>query len=84
MFFRLREIRIRYETHQTAGIKKELLSGKKQFITASAADRPAEEYAPGRQGAFSYFFLQGMMGPADSNKNGWVDTIEAFSTQSQS
>ncbi|ACS78236.1 caspase family protein [Maridesulfovibrio salexigens] len=60
-------------------VKKELLSGKKQFITASAADRPAEEYAPGRQGAFSYFFLQGMMGPADSNKNGWVDTIEAFS-----
>ncbi|WP_320176388.1 caspase family protein [Maridesulfovibrio sp.] len=60
-------------------VKKELLSGKKQFITASAADRPAEEYAPGRQGAFSFFFLQGMMGPADSNNDGWVDTIEAFS-----
>lgn len=59
-------------------VKKELLGGKKQFITASAADRPAEEYAPGRQGAFSYFFLQGMMGPADYNKDGWVDSVEAY------
>ncbi|WP_031480107.1 caspase family protein [Maridesulfovibrio frigidus] len=59
-------------------VKKNLISGDKQFITASAADRPAEEYAPGRQGAFSYFFLKGLMGPGDTNQDGWVDTVEAF------
>lgn len=59
-------------------VNKKMLSGGKQFITASAADRPAEEYAPGRQGAFSYFFMQGLMGAADSDGDGWVDSVEGF------
>ncbi len=64
-------------------VNRKLLSAKKQFITASAADRPAMEYTPGRQGAFSYFFMQGMMGPADRNKDGWVDTVEGFNYAKQ-
>ncbi|WP_027177508.1 caspase family protein [Maridesulfovibrio bastinii] len=59
-------------------VKKNLVSKSKQFITASAADRPAEEYAPGRQGAFSYFFLKALMGQGDLNNDGWVDSVEAF------
>jgi hypothetical protein len=55
-----------------------LLSSNKLFISASAADRPAEEYTPGQQGAFTYFFLKGLMGDGDDNKDGWVDTQEAY------
>ena len=33
---------------------------------------------PGRQGAFTYFFLKGLMGEGDKNQNGWVDTLEAY------
>lgn len=59
-------------------VKKSFLSAKKQIITASAADRPAEEYSSGRQGAFSYFFMKAMLGEGDSDGSGWVDTLEAF------
>ncbi|WP_421901419.1 caspase family protein [Maridesulfovibrio sp.] len=59
-------------------VKKSFLSSKKQVITASAADRPAEEYPSGRQGAFSYFFMKAMLGEGDSDGSGWVDTLEAF------
>jgi len=55
-----------------------LLSSNKLFISASAADRPAEEYTPGQQGAFTYFFLKGLMGDGDHNRDGWVDTMEAY------
>jgi tetratricopeptide (TPR) repeat protein len=55
-----------------------LLSSNKLFISASAADRPAEEYTPGQQGAFTYFFLKGLMGDGDDNEDGWVDTREAY------
>ena len=59
-------------------INRSLLSCNKLFISAAAADRPAEEYAPGRQGAFTYFFLKAMLGEGDVNRDGWVDTKEAF------
>lgn len=59
-------------------VDTELLSSKKLFISASAADRPAEEYTPGQQGAFTYFFLKGLMGDGDDNGDGWVDTMEAY------
>ncbi len=59
-------------------VNKDLLASEKLFISASAADRPAEEYSPGQQGAFTYFFLKGLMGDADENNNGWVDTLEAY------
>jgi tetratricopeptide (TPR) repeat protein len=59
-------------------VNTDLLASEKLFISAAAADRPAEEYTPGQQGAFSYFFLKGLMGDADQNDNGWVDTLEAY------
>jgi len=59
-------------------VNANLLASKKLFISAAAADRPAEEYGPGRQGAFTYFFLKGLMGEGDENHNGWVDTLEAY------
>lgn len=40
--------------------------------------RPAEEYTPGQQGAFTYFFLKGLMGDGDNNKDGLVDTLKAY------
>ncbi|TIH20188.1 hypothetical protein D0S45_02270 [Marinifilum sp. JC120] len=60
-------------------VKKSFFSAKKQVITASSSDRPAEEYSSGRQGAFSYFFIKAMLGEGDADGNGWVDTQEAFS-----
>jgi len=59
-------------------VNTDLLASDKLFISAAAADRPAEEYGPGQQGAFTYFFLKGLMGDADENRNGWVDTLEAY------
>jgi tetratricopeptide (TPR) repeat protein len=59
-------------------INRYLLSCNKLFISAAAADRPAKEYVPGRQGAFTYFFLKAMLGEGDANRDGWVDTKEAF------
>ena len=59
-------------------VKKSFLSSGKQVITASAADRPAQEYPAGRQGAFSYFFMQAMLGSGDADGDGWVDTLEAY------
>ena len=59
-------------------VNKALLASNKLFISAAAADRPAEEYAPGQQGAFTYFFLKALMGEGDRNRNGWVDTLEAY------
>jgi len=59
-------------------INESLLASNKLFICASAANRAAEEYAPGQQGAFSYFFLKALLGEGDKNKDNWVDTLEAF------
>ncbi|GAB6160996.1 hypothetical protein JCM12298_01550 [Desulfothermus naphthae] len=59
-------------------INRSLLACNKLFISAAAADRPAKEYTPGRQGAFTYFFLKAMLGEGDANRDGWVDTKEAF------
>lgn len=59
-------------------VNKKLLASNKLFISAAAADRPAEEYAPGQQGAFTYFFLKGLLGEGDKSRNGWVDTLEAY------
>ena len=59
----------------TPRVNKALLASNKLFISAAAADRPAEEYAPGQQGAFTYFFLKALMGEGDENNNGWVDTL---------
>ncbi len=55
-----------------------LLASNKLFISAASADKPAKEYKPGRQGAFTYFFIKALLGDGDKNKDGWVDTLEAF------
>ncbi|MCD6490334.1 MAG: caspase family protein [Thermodesulfobacterium sp.] len=59
-------------------INVSFLKSNKLFISASAANRPAKEYIPGRQGAFTYFFIKALIGEGDQNKDGWVDTMEAF------
>ena len=43
-------------------VNQKLLSSNKLFISAAAADRPAEEYVPGQQGAFTYFFSESFDG----------------------
>ncbi len=60
-------------------ISPSLLTSTKPFIVA-AAEKAAQEFAPGRQGAFTYFFLKGLMGEADGLrvKDGWVDAVEAY------
>lgn len=62
----------------TPKVNVSLLSSNKLFISAAAANRPAREYAPGRDGAFTYFFLKALIGEGDKNKDGWVDTLEAY------
>ena len=51
----------------------------KLFICAAAQDQEeVAVYTPGQQGAFTYFFLKGLMGDGDQNRDGWVDTMEAY------
>ena len=52
---------------------------QKLFISAASPDRAAQEYERGKQGAFTYFFLKALLGQGDRDKDGWVDTFEAFS-----
>jgi len=52
---------------------------QKLFISAASPDRAAQEYETGKQGAFTYFFLKALLGQGDRDKDGWVDTFEAFS-----
>jgi tetratricopeptide (TPR) repeat protein len=61
-----------------SSVDEGMLNSSKLLISAAAPDRTAEEYEDGRQGAFTYFFLKGLMGEGDDNKDGWVDTQEAF------
>ena len=58
--------------------RKPLFTAHIPIISAAASDKAAEEYPPGKQGAFTYFFMQGMMGPADGDGDQWVDSYEAF------
>ena len=49
----------------------------------SAETTGAMPYGPGRQGAFTFFLLQGLLGAADGQgaspkKDGWVNANEAF------
>ncbi|MEO5377490.1 MAG: caspase family protein [Magnetococcus sp. DMHC-6] len=60
----------------------------RDFFTTSAPwlvasiNKEAGIYGPGRQSTFTYFLLQGLLGPADGSdgslKDGWVDLLEAF------
>ena len=61
-------------------IDESFMKGEKPIIVA-AGQRAAREYADGRQGAFTYFFLEGLLGKADGkngDSDGWVDALEAF------
>ena len=65
-------------------IRQRLVESQKIFISAASEDKSADEYPPGRQGLFTYFFLEGLTGKADrfgdaGNKDNWVDCFEAFS-----
>ena len=62
--------------------RESIVKSNNTIISAAAADKAADEHPPGKQGLFTYYFIEGLMGPADSFKNGnhdkWVDSYEAF------
>lgn len=60
-------------------VSEDFLRAEKPLIV-SAKERPAGEFTEGRQGAFTYFFLKGLLGEAEGlrAKDGWVDAVEAF------
>ncbi|MBF0153801.1 MAG: caspase family protein [Magnetococcales bacterium] len=70
----------------------QLFASQKAWGVA-AATGDADIYGPGRQRAFTYYLLKGMLGEADvgdestgrgSGRNGWIDLTEAFNyTQEQ-
>lgn len=55
-----------------------LFDSNKILMTAADVRHEAVEYVFGEQGAFTYFFLDALMGRGDSNRDGWVDAAEAF------
>jgi tetratricopeptide (TPR) repeat protein len=57
------------------------LLGGAQPLAVAASNQAAEDLDPERQGAFTYFLLEGLLGQADGlagRKDGWVDLVEAF------
>lgn len=66
-----------------AKFERKKMKTTKTIISATAKDRPAEGYPPGKLSKFTYFFIEGLMGNADSfmdigDSNNWVDCYEAF------
>ncbi|MBF0224693.1 MAG: caspase family protein [Desulfobacterales bacterium] len=67
-------------------IRESIIKSDNPIISAAAENKPADEYPSGKQGLFTYFFLEALMGKGDNrneitvaNGDGWVDTYEAFS-----
>lgn len=61
-------------------VREDFLKASKPIIV-SAVKKPAQEFPMVRQGAFTYFFLRGLLGEADGingKKDGVVDALEAY------
>ena len=48
------------------------------LFSASTADQTSVVYHEGKHGLFTYYFLKGLRGAADSNKDRTVDIVELF------
>lgn len=77
----------RTECAVNPGLVKEMTVGPEFFPPGknwmiAALNQSARSYGPGRQGAFTYFLMQGLLGRGDGETgkpaNGWVDLLEAF------
>ncbi len=55
-----------------------LASGKTVVLTASAGDQISSTYQQKSHGLLTYFFLKGLQGEADSNKDGIIDLAELY------
>jgi uncharacterized caspase-like protein len=55
-----------------------LASGKTVVLAASAGDQISSTYQQKGHGLLTYFFLKGLQGEADTNKDGSVDLSELF------
>jgi hypothetical protein len=55
-----------------------LASGKTVVLTASAGDQISSTYRQKGHGLLTYFFLKGLQGEADTNKDGKVDLSELY------
>lgn len=55
-----------------------LASGKMVVLAASAGDQISSTYKQKGHGLLTYFFLKGLQGEADANKDGSVDISELF------
>ena len=55
-----------------------LVSGKTVVLAASAGDQISSTYRQKSHGLLTYFFLKGLQGEADKNKDGTIDLAELF------
>jgi hypothetical protein len=55
-----------------------LASGKTVVLAASAGDQISSSYKQKGHGLLTYFFLKGLQGEADTNKDGGMDLSELF------
>lgn len=68
-----------HSSYKGAYLVPELPSKKGKPFMVAAGQTAAEEFIPGRQGAFTYFLLEAMLGRGnDANQDGWIDSREAF------
>jgi Caspase domain len=56
-----------------------LASGNTVVLAASAGDQVASTYEQGGHGLLTYFFLKGLQGDADQNKDGTIELAEVYS-----
>ena len=55
-----------------------LASGKTVVLAASAGDQVANGYEQRGHGLLTYFFLKGLQGDADQNKDGTLELAEVY------
>ncbi len=55
-----------------------MTKGKTMVLAASAGDQVSSTYAQKGHGLLTYFFLKGLHGDADANKDGTIDLAELF------
>jgi tetratricopeptide (TPR) repeat protein len=68
-------------THKGAvlRLKSSLFNNQKKPLMVAAGQTPAQEFEPGRQGAFTYFLIEALLGDAeDKNQDQLIDAVEAF------
>jgi len=75
-----KDIQGKLDVHSLA---KRSASSLFSLVVAAKGDEESQEYAPAKQGLFTWSFLDGLQGKSDANADGYVTLAEAFGYAAQ-